>query len=207
VISFRLLNPRARSVSFEPNVLLEPGLRALKATDDRLEYHMVGLGDTDGVHPLFVPCHNGTPNFYLASMDAARFTGLGQVRAMRELMRMGPTDELGVCRIDVTVRTLDSFALRPTIMKIDTETWEAHVLRGGAETISTHRPLVLIEGANRHPVVDAFFGDLGYTFCDRVGDQLRPTSERSKADSGFFAPAERLDVYRARGIAVSDATS
>jgi FkbM family methyltransferase len=207
VVSFRLLNPNARIVSFEPNVLLEAGLRALASVDERLDYHMVGLGDADEVHPLFVPCHNGTPNFYLASMDAARFTGLGQVRAMRQLMRMGPTDELGLCRIEVTVRTLDSFGLSPTILKIDTETWEAHVVRGGAQTISAHRPLVLIEGANRERAVDAFFGDLGYTFCDRVGDQVRPTAERSTADSGFFAPRERLDEYRARGIVVGDATS
>jgi FkbM family methyltransferase len=200
VASFRLLNPRARIVSFEPNILLEAGLRALAAADDRLEYHMVGLSDAEGGQPLFIPCHNGVPNFYLASMDSARFTGLAQVLAMRQLMRMGPTDELGICRIEITARTLDSFRLRPTIVKIDTETWEPHVLRGGAETISTLRPLVLIEGANRVSAVDTFFADLSYSFCDRVGDQLRPSPERSTADSGFFAPTERLDEYRRRGI-------
>jgi FkbM family methyltransferase len=200
VVSFRLVNPRARVISFEPNVVLEPGLAALAEDDPALEHHMVGLGSTEEALPLYVPCANGRPDFYLGTMDASRFVGKAQVEAMRGLMRMAPQDELGVCRLEVRVRTLDSYDLPPTLLKIDTETWEARVLAGAHHTVTTHLPLVLIEGANRDPEVRAFFDDAAYVFCERVRDQVRIHDGVSAADSGFFLARSRLDEYRARGV-------
>lgn len=44
----------------------------------------------------------------------------------------------------VEVRTLDSFDLRPTLLKIDVEGDELKVLTGAAETIRTHAPRIAV---------------------------------------------------------------
>lgn len=45
----------------------------------------------------------------------------------------------------VTVRQLDEFKLNPSFIKIDAEGAELSVLRGGEQTISTHKPKILLE--------------------------------------------------------------
>lgn len=47
--------------------------------------------------------------------------------------------------IMVQTRTLDSYQLQPSFVKIDTEGWEIPVLEGGAETLYRYHPRVLVE--------------------------------------------------------------
>lgn len=70
--------------------------------------------------------------------------------------------------VNVHVDTLDRFARRkdmwPSVLKIDTETTEPAVLRGGMQLLSTHRPWIICEvlkGRTESQLEDVI-GPLGY---------------------------------------------
>ncbi len=46
---------------------------------------------------------------------------------------------------DIPMRSLDSFHLTPTLIKIDTDGFEPEVLEGAADTIATYKPVVFFE--------------------------------------------------------------
>jgi FkbM family methyltransferase len=201
VVSFRLFNATAPVISFEPGFWLEPALEYLHERDVAMSYHLVGLGDRAERIPLYVPCLDRRPVFYLASMVFSRFEEPRLTDTLR-LMDAQSGQQFAVCEVTVTVAPLDGFQLAPTIVKIDVEDFELPALRGGASTIARHRPLIMIEGANRDTDIAAFFRDLRYRFCARAGDQLYPTEARMSASNGFYIAAERAGEYRARGILV-----
>ena len=201
VVSFRLLNPRGSIVSFEPCFWLEPALRYLKESDGAMTYHLVGLGERAARVPFFVPCLDRVPDFYLASMVWTRFEE-PRLTHVKELMHAKPGQRFAVCEVEVEVARLDDFELAPTIIKVDVEDWEPEALRGARATIALHRPLVMVEGANRRPEIVTFFREQGYEFCVRNGDQLEVAAGSTTASNGFYIAAERCEEYRARRLLV-----
>lgn len=199
VVSFRLLNPTAPIVSFEPCFWLEPALRYLKDHDPALTYHLVGLGERAARVPFYIPALDRRPDFYLASMVATRFDE-PRLTHVKELMHARPGQHFAVAEVEVEVARLDDFALAPTIIKVDVEDWEPEALHGGRETVARHRPLVLVEGANRRPEIVAFFQEQRYEFCVREGDQLRIAEGPTNASNGFYVATERSAEYRARDL-------
>jgi len=199
VVSFRLLNPKAPIVSFEPGFWLEPALRYLQKHDPVLTYHMVGLGEQAARVPFYIPALDRRPDFYLASMVWTRFEE-PRLTHVKELMHAAPGQHFAVCEVEVEVARLDDFALAPTIIKVDVEDWEPEALHGGRATVATHRPVVLVEGANRRPEIVTFFREQRYDFCVREGDQLRIAAGPTDASNGFYLAHERGDEYRRRGL-------
>lgn len=199
VVSFRLLNRRAPIVSFEPGFWLEPALRWLQKHDPALTYHMVGLGERAARVPFYIPALDRRPDFYLASMVWTRFEE-PRLTHVKELMHAAPGQHFAVCAIEVEVARLDDFALAPTIIKVDVEDWEPEALHGGRETVARHRPLVLVEGANRRPEIVTFFREQRYEFCVREGHQLSVAAGPTVASNGFYVASERCGEYRARGL-------
>jgi hypothetical protein len=83
---------------------------------------------------------------------------LSQNKVVPEETRLVPT-----FRIDTLVKTLPP----PTILKIDVEGAEVKVLEGGEQTISAHRPTILIEGPNElWDPMQAFFEKHRYVLFD-----------------------------------------
>jgi FkbM family methyltransferase len=199
VVSFRLLNRAAPIVSFEPGFWLEPALRWLADHDPAMRYHLCGLGERNERVRFFVPALDRRPDFYLASMVATRFVEprLSHVLA---LMAARPGQRFAVCEVEVQVARLDEFGLAPTIIKVDVEDWEPEALHGAAATVRAHRPLILVEGANRRPEIVTFFREQEYRFCVRVGDRLRSAAGPTDASNGFYVAAERSGEYRERGL-------
>ena len=62
------------------------------------------------------------------------------------------TERASVVEYTVDVRTLDSYAIAPDIIKIDAEGAAAAVIRGAREMIQKHQPVVLIEDAEGEPM-------------------------------------------------------
>lgn len=61
---------------------------------------------------------------------------------------------------EVEARTLDSFDLeKVTLLKVDVEGWQAHVLRGAASTLEASHPALLVEDGEQ--VVESTLADLG----------------------------------------------
>ena len=201
VVSFRLMNATAPVISFEPAFWLEPALAYLHEHDVAMTYHLVGLGERVERVPLYVPCLDRCPDFYLASMMLSRFEE-PRLTSTLSLMQARPGQQFAVCEVTVAVAPLDGFQLAPTILKIDVEDFELPTLRGGAATIARHRPLILIEGANREAEIVAFFRDMDYRFCARSGDQLHLSEAPASGNNGFYIAAERTDEYRARDILI-----
>lgn len=199
VVSFRLMNPTAPIVSFEPCFWLEPALRYLQEHDPAMTYHLVGLGERAARVPFYIPALDRRPDFYLASMVWTRFEE-PRLTHVKELMHAKPGQHFAVCEVEVEVARLDDFSLAPTIIKVDVEDWEPEALHGGRDTVARHRPLVVVEGANRRPEIVTFFQEQSYEFCVREGDQLRIAEGPTTASNGFYLASERSAEYRARGL-------
>lgn len=58
--------------------------------------------------------------------------------------------QIGHGREPVVMRTLDSFFLRPSLIKIDVEGYEDNVLLGARETLARSRPVLYIENNEKH---------------------------------------------------------
>lgn len=75
---------------------------------------------------------------------------------------------------------------RVAAMKIDVEGLEYDVLLGAAETIKKHRPLLMLEGANRSPRVKNLVDSWGYATADLVNIKLEIIDGISTQVNGFF---------------------
>lgn len=64
----------------------------------------------------------------------------------------------------VEVKTLDSFGLAPTLLKIDVEGMEIAVLAGALETIRKHRPYIWMERNFSEKILVDVFKALGYIY-------------------------------------------
>jgi len=110
----------------------------------------------------------------------------------------------------VRVRTLDSVLaeypeLRPDLIKIDTEGFEAHVLPGARETLRRHRPVVFLElsdgllraqGSSTGSIV-RFLHEEGYSVRDVLDDrEVDPDADHS--GTHFDAVCRPLDARDTR---------
>ena len=60
--------------------------------------------------------------------------------------------------IKTTIKTLDSYNLAPSFIKMDVEESESDVIMGGIETISKHKPTLQVEGKGSMELIKS----LGY---------------------------------------------
>ncbi len=162
--------PQAIIKAFEPQIELA-NLVAVSARlnrIDRIEVFPVAVGDRQGTVKLHKPAH---------ALHAS-------------LMASG---EAGESVVDVPLITLDSVVQSgqlpaPDFIKIDVEGGELGVIRGAAETIRAHRPVVIFEanessqrfGYSRDDLLDQFRSCGDYEFYSVApGDVLATPSSRS----------------------------
>jgi FkbM family methyltransferase len=159
--------PGLRLVAFEPNpgvlTKLTANLR-LNGFADRAQVLGLGLGEYPARVPLFV-----------AASDTA--SSLDDGRAARWGVGIRASVEVDVVTLDALVAA--GRVPPPTHIKVDTEGFEAQVLRGARDTLRTHRPALYLEihadgqgiGDNREAILAAL-SDHGYQ-VSQVGNQLR----------------------------------
>lgn len=152
--------------AFEPVPECQAVIAAMRGD---ITLHRVALSDGSGATELVVPLQYGAPETQLAH--------LGE--------RAG--EQIGA-RLEVTVATLDSFALRDvSIVKIDVEGHELAVLRGARETLGRDHPLLYMEIERRH------------AGAQRMHDTFAMVAEEGYSTfvvqpDGLLMPGERLDV-------------
>jgi len=172
--------PRGRHIAWEPVPHLAARLRELFPT---AEVHDAAVGDT----PV------GETSFVVVKNDPA-YSGL---RA-RDMPDGFETEE-----IHVRMERLDSELppdYVPTLIKIDVEGAELGVLRGAAETIRRHRPVIAFEhgpGASEHygttpeAIHDFVCGELGMRIFDM--DATGPLSREQLGE--LFRTGQRWNYF------------
>lgn len=182
-ISFSLYNKSFAIHSFEPYQQLEPSLRfAKRLLGNRYSYSLFGLSDTPGQAKLYVPMLGSLPLLARASTSRAVIEALiGDIQP--DYGRPLRTESF-----EIELRTFDSLALHPDIIKIDVEGAEPRVLRGMERTLQATRPLLMIERSGSFDECIAILTNLGYR--PMVYDQSCKTLnaiDRSSHSTNFFA--------------------
>lgn len=195
-LSFRRFDADYRILSIEPNLLLEPSLKKIKARDPNFDYRMVGAGAEHGRVRFFVPSYNRVVlhTFTSGSLEQVRnaiASCFGDRIAARTVINS----------IENDVIPLDDLNVDPTIIKIDAEGFDYQVLLGLAATISRARPYIIVEIAwNEDDAIGRFFEErdyvvLGYDVqSDRFfADAKELISSVSGHRNSFAIPREKCD--------------
>ena len=213
VTSIWAAGSKAAILSFEPISVHERCLQIIKERfPERYDFRMVGLGNkaTEVGFAMPVIGHTGISALATAD-DHPDLEGLVRdIQTHIDQYYSGPEIvRLKLCEFRARIQTLDQLLAaggftvptdRIAALKIDTEGYEKQVIEGAVKTLKTHRPLVMVEGANRDPGLQQIMNRLGYGFASRDGEQLVPTDGLSFEPNGFFFHELRLEEYRSRGL-------
>lgn len=125
----RLVEDQGRVICFEPNPQCLELLRLDVASNKirTVEIHPCGLADRSAVATLTIP----NINFGEGTLGGTRY----------------PSDK--TVSIDVPIRRGDDLlaAVRPSLIKLDIEGYEAKALAGLEETVRAHKPVIITEVA------------------------------------------------------------
>lgn len=127
-----------RIVSFEANARNEPYLEfTRRLIGPRFTYHLCGLGQEQSFQTFYVPVQG-----------SRRITTEGSFRravVVAASRRIEGPYEIGEETFEV--RTLDSFDVRPDIVKLDVQGLELEVLRGMEQIFEHGSPLLMLEAS------------------------------------------------------------
>lgn len=186
VLSFRLFNPTAPILSFEPNPYHEPDLRFLKRWVRNFDYRLCAAGDRDGTATLYVPVYRNLPLTGEASF--LREQALANYWAREHLRRNGE-DVIRLTEVPVEVKRLDDLHWKPDFIKIDVQGFEAKVVAGLRNTIAAQRPVMLIERSGCDAALFAQLAELNYAaFVYDPGADAFSLYRRDAAQNLFFLP-------------------
>jgi FkbM family methyltransferase len=182
VIAARLLGPSGQVVCFEP----------LPQNARQIEYNAR---------------LNGFANITVRSeaLGGSNRTGIFNTSAeptWGALSTVGKAPEQASSQITVEVRTLDSLRAaaglpRPDVIQIDIEGAEAEALEGAGETLTAHRPLLVIELHATNAAVAAVLDRLGYVYAV-LGSSI-PVQDVSWDANIVAVPRERSHLLNPPG--------
>jgi len=175
--------PKTSVFAFEPGPLqagfFEKTVAENKLTD-RVTFYRKALGESTGTATFFV--HDGAD----VAKDGFKNTGRGE----------------GGHEISVTVDTLDHWwqtAGKPkvAVVKIDTEGAELFVLKGGAEFLSTVKPVLYLEVEPSNLAVYPYTATDIIRFLDSVGYAVSTLGDMMVTLENINEFTKKFDTYRA----------
>jgi FkbM family methyltransferase len=200
-------------ISFEPMLALEPCLEVIaRLRPGRYDYRIMGLGSDVGKITFVTPVVNGVALSALATAaDSPHLESMATHIESYIDNNMAATRDVSLrfFEFEAPIGTLDSTLARGNFrvrsdrvaaIKIDTEGLEFQILKGATETLRNHRPMVMLENANRIPGVEPLMVELGYFYAERDDMILHPVAGRGRAINGFFLHRHRAAEYRAAGL-------
>jgi len=207
----------AAVVSFEPNPWHRACLQRIKdARPGRYDFISMGVGNARTAIRFVVPVVEGVGVSGLSSaaieseMDWAIPENV--LRYMMEYLPDIPVPRLQFSATEWQIAPLDELLSGTPVavpigqiaaIKIDVEGYEPSVIDGATGTLAKHKPLLMIEGANRVPEVVEPLRRLGYQYGDLHAGAARLTDDVSTRVSGFYLHESRLDEYRRIGLLVA----
>jgi FkbM family methyltransferase len=146
--SIRLFLPVAPIVAFEPNQVVAERLKCAFRSDRNVRIESYGLGKAEQTSTLYVPYYRGVAIDSLASFRENEANWLN-----RETLGGFDPRHHELRPIQCPIKTIDTIGVKPSFVKIDVQGYEQDVLSGGASTIASFKPAILME--NNHPEQDA----------------------------------------------------
>lgn len=153
--------------AFEPNPLIFDKLVNRYGNRANVMLHNFGLGSENGELVLYIPFYRRWMFDGLASFDedAARNWLKTRLWNFNENL-------LTVKKVTCRLRTLDSFDLNPTFIKIDVEGYELEVLKGAEQTLRKNKPTLLVEAPGEE--VKDYLSMFDYEFYKFENGSLTP---------------------------------
>ncbi len=158
ILSLKRVRPDAAIVSFEPNPAMFRWLEARFGGRAGVRLVNVGLGRRAEWRTLYTPRYGGFAYDGLATFSAEA----ARAYLSPETLYGFDPDRLTVEEAECETRTLDSFDLKPTFIKIDVEGLEHEVLAGGAFTLIANEPVLMVERFHDNPTLAPMLASLGY---------------------------------------------
>ena len=186
-LSFFTLKSDAKVVSFEPNLINYPYLDKLAAKFDNFQYLPVGIGDKPATLDFYYPTYNGKVMTALGSCDRLKAENWLNESTIYFFDR----NKLDLIKTSVEIKTLDSFRLQPEFIKIDVEGFEYQVLLGAKNTISRHRPILLIEGIAKGDRVHQLLKSWNYNIYKFFNNKFY--QDRFDCNNNFLIPQEKIN--------------
>jgi FkbM family methyltransferase len=140
VAALKRFAPRSRIVAFEPDPRSFQVLLNRYRDDSTVTIHNFALGDKSEVITFYCPTYG---RWACEGMGAT--TRQAATEWLSDPNRMFCYDhrKLKVAECQVVCRTLDSFNLAPTVIKLHAQAAEVSILRGARQTIDQHKPALM----------------------------------------------------------------
>ena len=204
IASIKLVCPSMNVYSFEPNPL---SFRIAVEVANRFTNCSVknfGLGENDIMLEIFTPVIDGLLVTPLTSSDRKVFEPGGAMFAFTtESIAKGCAVQL--FRQNVNIKRGDGLELRADVIKIDVEGAEMGVLKGLSQTISKHRPLMMIEKSDWVEIAKLFknidYTPFRYDAIDNEKHTLKRLNLDDRTDQNsvpinvFYVANERIAMY------------
>jgi len=157
-LSFRQFDKTYRILSLEPNRLLAPSLKKIKAGDPHFDYIMAGAGSQPSQVRFHVPVYKGVV-LHTSTSSSLEHTRSALAASFGKSISSAAT----INPIDGRIIRLDDLEVEPTIIKIDAEGFNYEVLLGAAQTIGRSRPFLIIEiESEEAEKIRGYFEDMRY---------------------------------------------
>lgn len=189
-LSFRRFSDRYRIYSIEPNPLLEPYLKKIKARDSGFDYLIAAAGAEPGHARFFVPSYRGVV------LHTATSSMREQVySAVSHWFSPAIAAKTKLDLFESPILRLDDLELEPSIVKIDAEGHDYDSLVGLTKTIERTRPIIIIEMEwVDNEKIREFFAGRRYTHLsyDASGERFvaSETFDPASGHNSFFVPTE-----------------
>jgi FkbM family methyltransferase len=157
IAAFKAFSRQPTVIAFEPEPTSAARIIDRYGSDNSVTVHACALGSRPGKITFYVPRYGYWNCDGMAAVD--RETAINW---LRDPGRMLGFDErkLTVREYSVECRTLDSFGLSPTLVKLHAQGAELTILEGSVRTLTEHQPAVMCAFAT--PDVSSFLEKLGY---------------------------------------------
>jgi FkbM family methyltransferase len=159
-----LVGANGRVVVFEPGQNNLPYLRANVTSSPNVEVLPMAVSNLDGLAAFFEEELTGQNNSLLSDYDQFQ---ANRSRAFSDAQYR--QRETQVVRLDTWTAERD---VTPDLVKIDIEGAESLALAGAVETLTKHRPLLMVEVTRASADVWNILNSLGYVLFSPEGDRL-----------------------------------
>lgn len=157
-LSFRRLNKNIPIFSIEPNPIHKPSLDKLKNKIFPFEYLLQGVGSKEQEITLYTPAYKCVVLHTFSSSSEEQIKS-----AVLKNFGSKIANNIKIHKSHVKISPLDTFNLKPSIIKIDAEGFDYDVLLGAQHTIKANRPFLMVEAC--HSDIERFnnfFAELDY---------------------------------------------